>query len=48
MSPTIQAVDADTVTGFGSFEAVLTSDGDPEIRDGRRLVGPGYAWYAEP
>jgi len=49
MSPTIQVVDADTVTGFGTFEAVLTSDGDPEIRDGWLLLpGLGYAWFAEP
>jgi amylosucrase len=49
MSPSLQVVDADTVTGYGSFEAVLTSDGVPEIRDGRLLLpGLGYAWFAEP
>ena len=31
-----QTVDADTVTGFGTFEPVLTSDGPPELRADRR------------
>jgi amylosucrase len=49
MSPSLQVVSADTVTGFGSYEAVLTSDGPPDIRDGRLLLpGLGYAWFAEP
>jgi amylosucrase len=48
-SPSPQAVDADTVTGFGAFVPVLTSDGPPEV-DGGRLVVPGlgFAWLAEP
>jgi amylosucrase len=42
-------VDADTVTGFGTFEAVLTSDGAPDIRSGRLfLPALGFAWFAEP
>jgi amylosucrase len=49
MSPAMQVVDADTVTGYGSFEPVLTSDGTPDVRDGRLLLpGLGYAWFAEP
>ena len=44
-----QTVDADTVTGFGTFEPVLTSDGPPELRADRVLLpGLGFAWYAEP
>ena len=35
-----QTVDADTVTGFGTFEPVLTSDGPPELRADRVLL-PG-------
>ena len=31
-----QTVDADTVTGFGSFVPVLSSDGPPELRADRR------------
>ena len=43
-----QTVDADTVTGFGSFAPVLTSDGPPELRADRVLLpGLGFAWYAE-
>jgi amylosucrase len=49
MSRSMQVVHADTVTGFGTFEPVLTSDGQPDIRDGRLLLpGLGYAWFAEP
>jgi amylosucrase len=49
VGPDVQAVDADTVTGFGTFAPVLSSDGVPEIRDGRLLVpGLGFAWFAEP
>jgi amylosucrase len=47
-SPAAQTVDADTVTGFGSFEPVLTSDGPPELRADRVLLpGLGFAWFAE-
>ena len=43
-----QTVDADTVTGFGSFAPVHTSDGPPELRADRVLLpGLGFAWYAE-
>jgi amylosucrase len=42
-------VDADTVTGFGSFRPVLTSDGPPAVGEGRLvLAGLGFAWFAEP
>jgi amylosucrase len=48
-SPRPQAVDADTVTGFGSFERVHGSDGVLPVRDGQVVVpGLGFAWYAEP
>ena len=44
-----QTVDADTVTGFGTFAPVLTSDGTPELRADRLLLpGLGFAWFAEP
>jgi amylosucrase len=44
-----QTLDADTVTGFGTFETVLSSDGPLGVRDGRLLLpGLGYAWFAEP
>ena len=44
-----QTVDADTVTGYGSFVPVLSSDGPPELRADRVLLpGLGFAWYAEP
>jgi amylosucrase len=44
-----QTVDADTVTGYGGFVPVLTSDGPPELRADRVLLpGLGFAWYAEP
>jgi amylosucrase len=43
-----QGLDADAVTGFGTFAPVLTSDGPPAVVDGRlELPGLGYAWYAE-
>jgi amylosucrase len=42
-----QDVGADTVTGFGAFQPVLTSDGDPVVTDGRLLLpGLGFAWFA--
>jgi amylosucrase len=42
-------VDADTVTGFGTYELALGSDGPLEVRDGGLVVpGLGFAWYAEP
>jgi amylosucrase len=48
-SPAAQLVDADTVTGFGTFEPVLASDGRPELRADRLLLpGLGFAWFAEP
>jgi amylosucrase len=48
-SESAQAVDADTVTGFGSFSEVLSSDGPLGITDGRLLLpGLGFAWFAEP
>ena len=48
-SATPQAVDADTVTGFGTFAPVLSSDGTPVVRDGRLTIpGLGFAWFAEP
>jgi amylosucrase len=48
VSPAAQTVDADTVTGFGSFEPVLASDGPPKLRADRVLLpGLGFAWYAE-
>jgi amylosucrase len=48
-SPASQTVDADTVTGFGTYVPVLTSDGAPELRADRVLLpGLGFAWYAEP
>ena len=42
-------VDADTVTGFGSYELALGSDGPLTVQH-RGLVVPGlgFAWYAEP
>jgi amylosucrase len=47
-SPSPRTVDADTVTGFGSFEPVLSSDGAPQLRADRVLLpGLGFAWYAE-
>jgi amylosucrase len=48
-SPAAQTVDADTVTGFGTFQPVLASDGPPELRADRVLLpGLGFAWFAEP
>jgi amylosucrase len=47
-SPAAQTVDADTVTGYGTFEPVLSSDGRPEFRADRLLLpGLGFAWFAE-
>ena len=44
-----QQVDADTVTGLGTFALVLSSDGELGVSDGRVLLpGYGFAWYAEP
>jgi amylosucrase len=44
-----QEVDADTVTGFGSFAQVLGSDGPLPVHDGRLAVpGLGFAWFAAP
>jgi len=44
-----QTVDADTVTGFGTYVPVLSSDGSPELRaDSVLLPGLGFVWYAEP
>jgi amylosucrase len=44
-----QTVDADTVTGFGTFREVLSSDGPLGISDGRLLLPAlGFAWFAEP
>jgi amylosucrase len=48
-SPAAQLVDADTVTGYGTFLPVLASDGPPESRADRLLLpGLGFAWFAEP
>ena len=36
------------ITGFGTFEPVLSADGDFPVRHGRLVVpGLGFAWYAE-
>ena len=44
-----EEADADTVTGFGAFRPVLTSDGPLEVTGGRLVVpGLGCAWLAEP
>ncbi|SHN80608.1 amylosucrase [Geodermatophilus obscurus] len=49
VSASPQAVDADTVTGFGGFEQVHGSDGVLPVRNGRVVVpGLGFAWFAEP
>jgi amylosucrase len=46
---TASLLDADTVTGFGTFREVLSSDGPLGVRDGRLLLpGYGFAWFAEP
>ncbi|MGY1685052.1 alpha-amylase family protein [Geodermatophilus sp. SYSU D00867] len=48
-SPHPQRIDADTVTGFGTFAQVHGSDGPLPVRDGLLLVpGLGSAWFAEP
>ncbi|MGX5653550.1 alpha-amylase family protein [Geodermatophilus nigrescens] len=42
------SVDADTVTGLGTFAQVYGSDGVLPVADGRVVVpGHGFAWYAE-
>jgi amylosucrase len=47
-SPRPASVDADTVTGLGTFARVLSSDETSEITDERLIVpGLGYLWYAE-
>jgi amylosucrase len=44
-----RTVDADTVTGFGTFPQVLGSDGPLVLQDGRLLLPAlGFAWFAEP
>jgi amylosucrase len=44
----IQPVDADAVTGFGTYRQVLSSDGPLRVFEGRLLVpGFGYTWFAE-
>jgi amylosucrase len=49
VSPAAQLIDADAVTGFGTFAPVLSSDGPPEFRADRLLLpGLGFAWFAEP
>jgi amylosucrase len=49
VSPAAQLIDADAVTGFGTFPLVLSSDGPPEFRADRLLLpGLGFAWFAEP
>jgi amylosucrase len=48
-SPLPGTVDADTVTGLGSYRLALGSDGPLPVHDGRLVVpGHGFAWYAEP
>jgi amylosucrase len=43
-----QPVDADTVTGLGTFAQVAGSDGRLPVQDGRVVVpGLGWAWFAE-
>ncbi|SFL33119.1 alpha-amylase family protein [Geodermatophilus ruber] len=49
VGPGPQEVDADTVTGYGTFAQVHGSDGPLHVRDGRlRVPGLGFAWFAEP
>jgi amylosucrase len=44
-----RAVDADTVTGFGTLAFVHGSDGPLGVEDGRVVVPAlGFAWFAEP
>jgi amylosucrase len=48
-SPMPEVVDADTVTGFGSYQLALGSDGPLSAHRGGLVVpGLGFAWYAEP
>jgi amylosucrase len=43
------AVDADTVTGYGTYRLALGSDGPLRVQGGDLVVpGLGFAWYAEP
>ena len=47
-SPAAQLVDADSVTGYGTFPPTLASDGPPELRADKLLLpGLGFAWFAE-
>jgi amylosucrase len=48
VAPAPQPVDADTVTGLGTFPQVAGSDGRLPVQDGRIVVpGLGWAWFAE-
>jgi amylosucrase len=48
VAPAPQPVDADTVTGLGTFSQVAGSDGRLPVQDGRIVVpGLGWAWFAE-
>ena len=48
VSAAAQLVDADAVTGYGTFPPVVASDGPPELRADKLLVpGLGFAWFAE-
>lgn len=48
-SPAPEEVDADTVTGFGTYDLALGSDGPLHVHSGRLVLpGLGFAWYAEP
>ncbi|MGY1697311.1 alpha-amylase family protein [Geodermatophilus sp. SYSU D00814] len=49
VASTPRTVDADTVTGFGTFAFVHGSDGPLGVEDGRVVVPAlGFAWFAEP
>ncbi|SNR55094.1 amylosucrase [Blastococcus mobilis] len=49
VSAQAQTVDADTVTGFGTYREVISSDGPLGISGGRLLLPAlGFAWFAEP
>ena len=48
VAPAPQPVDADTVTGLGTFRQVAGSDGRLPVQDGRIVVpGLGWTWFAE-
>ncbi|MGY1828337.1 alpha-amylase family protein [Blastococcus sp. SYSU DS0541] len=48
VSPAPQPVDADTVTGLGTFRQVHGGDGVLPVEQGRLVVpGLGFAWFAE-